>query len=397
MQKAESRRLNRRKLHKKYFCLLPSAFCLILQFAWVSTTSACPFCVAVKPTLMQQRESAEAAFLAECQFAPADGRTGKHEFAVHRLLSGKLATAGQNIAVELDASIKPGTLALLLAEPGDQPNAHAWRSKPLSELGFAYVARAPDLRTDAAKRLAYFAPFLEHADPLVAEDAYLEFGHAPFDVVEQAAGAFNVAKLRDWIVDPAVPSERKAFYGLALGLTAKSAERAANVALLEKLIAAETRPGDDFRTGFDGLLAGYLVAKERDAIDLIAKQFFTNPKSAVGDVKHAHKALRFFHEFGPPEQREAIAAAVEKLLDRPADAAAAITDLARWRDWSVLPRVASLFDQQDFTAPDIRRAIVGYLRACPLPTAEQSLSELRKRDPNAVAAAEASLDVLSGK
>jgi hypothetical protein len=76
------------------------------------------------------------------------------------------------------------------------------------------------------------------------------------------------------------------------------------------------------------------------------------------------------------------------LVDRPDLAAAAITDLARWQHWQSLNRVASLYDQQSFADGPTRRAVVGYLKACPEQKAADALDRIRKRDPAGVDAAE---------
>ena len=46
---------------------------------------------------------------------------------------------------------------------------------------------------------------LEHANALVAEDAYREFGNAPYDVVALVADRLPYAAMRRWIVDPRIP------------------------------------------------------------------------------------------------------------------------------------------------------------------------------------------------
>ena len=80
------------------------------------------------------------------------------------------------------------------------------------------AARAPNRRRPAAERLPYYARFLEYPNPLLAEDAYLEFGNASYDEVAQVAADLPFAKLRRWITDPQIPEARQGFYGLALGL-----------------------------------------------------------------------------------------------------------------------------------------------------------------------------------
>ena len=100
-----------------------------------------------------------------------------------------------------------------------------WEVTPLGEVAYAYVARAPSRRLPAVERLPYFAKFLENADPIVAEDAYLEFGAASFDQVAQVADRLPMGSMRRWIVDPRIPESRQGFYGLALGLAKTDADR----------------------------------------------------------------------------------------------------------------------------------------------------------------------------
>ena len=90
----------------------------------------------------------------------------------------------------------------------------------------------------AASRLSYFAKYLEHANRLIAEDAYLEFGSASYDEVRQVADQLPFASMRRFLVDANIPEERKGFYGLALGLATKDADRQANEKLLRQMIDA---------------------------------------------------------------------------------------------------------------------------------------------------------------
>lgn len=365
---------------------------------------ACPFCVEAKPTLMQQCDSAEVAVLAECVGLPADPSSRQFEFQVrHVLRDNDVLKSKRTIKVRTDVPVKEGMLVLLigtvdLALPDDvaaKLDDIEWECLPVNEVGFAYIARAPDLRTPTEKRLPYFARYLEHADPLVAEDAYFEFAHAPYEAVLQAVDHLPAEKLRKWIVDPGVTSLRRGFYGLALGLTARDGNRDPNLSVLKKLVREETPIGGDFRTGFDGILGGYLVAAGPQAIEEITTRFLADPKAAVGDVRHAHRALRFYHDVAPMSERESIARSVEHLLSRPTEASLAIADLARWQHWSVLDQVVRLYSADDREGAPLRRAVVGYLQACPLPSASVELSRLRAIDPTGLAAAEKSLQALS--
>ena len=88
--------------------------------------------------------------------------------------------------------------------------------------------------------------------------------------------------------------------------------------LLHQQIVA---PASDFRAGFDGVLGGYLMLTGPKGLELLESRYFANPKAAIGDVQHAMRALRFYHQFGhgiePIHEAEVLA----HVLDRPEFAA----------------------------------------------------------------------------
>ena len=172
------------------------------------------------------------------------------------------------------------------------------------------------------------------------------------------------------------------------------ADRDANQKILRARIVARE---NDFRAGFDGILAGYLLLVGRPGLELIDSRYLADAKAADGDVRNALKALRFYHDYGHDIPADRIATAEARVLGRPEFAAEAITDLARWQDWRIVARVASLYERKEFSDPFVRRAIVGYLKACPEPAAAAALDDLRQRDPAGVADAEKMLSALSGR
>ncbi len=207
-----------------------------------------------------------------------------------------------------------------------------WSHVSVSDLSFAYVARAPSSRKDTPERLRYFARYLEHDDDVVAEDAYQEFGHSPFDKVAEAADELDQAKLRAWLSDENVRDYRKGFYGVALGLAKSADDRKANQELIRKAIDEQSQ---DFIAGFDGVLGGYLLLAGERGLKHLEERYLGNPKSADGHVRHTLSALRFCHEYGRDIPRERLSRSLRLLLDRPEFAAPAIVDLARWQDWHV--------------------------------------------------------------
>ncbi len=114
-------------------------------------------------------------------------------------------------------------------------------------------------------------------------------------------------------------------------------------------------------------------------------------------------ALRYLWSYGNGKiSPERLLAAMRKLIERPQFAASAITDLARWKDWSVQPRLMELYGRKGFDDRESKRAIIAYLIACTkdAPTgagdeppehvraAIANLARLRERDPKLVAETE---------
>ena len=228
----------------------------------------------------------------------------------------------------------------------------------------------------------------------MAEDAYLEFGHASFDDVASASAALPPQRVRAWLADANVPPARKGLYGLLAGLARDPRARQDNEQFLREMIAA---PAVDFRAGFDGVLGGYLLLAKEAGLDWLDERYLSNPAAAVGDVRHLHTALRQYREFGRDIPPERLTRSLRLLLDQPAVAAAAIVDLTRWRDWDSIQRVAELYGHADYDDGPTRRAIVGYLANCPQTVAAEALARLRQRDPVGVATAERELAALAGR
>jgi hypothetical protein len=375
----------------------------ILFFALIVATpphaQACPFCTPVAPSLSQRRESAPVVALVE----PLRDTRGMRSWQLDRTIKGPAELAEALLREQPDGQIAAGGLVLAFGSPAanalDSQHPINWEFVPVSETAYAYVMRAPGLRILSADRLPYFIPYLEHADPLIAGDAYLEFAHAPYDEVAKVADRLPMAKIRQWLADAAVPAERKGFYGLALGLAIDPAERQQNLEFLGRQLGSADdigRAGQDFRAGFDGVLGGYLMLAGRPGLDVLVSRYFANPQAAEGDVRHALTALRFYHEYGQTIPAAEQCAALRHLLARAEMADQVITDLARWNDWDAMTSVAALYTQPGYDQPRVRRSIVGYLLSCPLKPGAAELARLRMLDPQGVAAAEQVLRELGG-
>lgn len=349
---------------------------------------ACPFCNAVQPSFAELRAEAQAVVVGEA--------LGCGNFTVRQVIDGA-ESLGMPEALVVDEDRTPqGRLALLLGKRVSSlasVTGDAWRWTVIAadETSLAYYVRTPVVSLPAAERLPYFVKYLEHADREVAEDAFREFGRAPFDAVAAIAPAFPYESLRAWLVDPNVPGERKGFYGMALGLAPAGAEREPNVELLRKVVTA---PAGEFRAGFDGVLGGFLWAEAATALDLIDERFLRNPAAAEGDVRHAQAALRFYLQYGRAIPEPRLITSVALLLDRPATAPGALQDLTRRRAWSYVARAEKLFLASAGDDPALDRAAVGYLLVCPEAEARAALKRLKQAAPERTAEAIRSAELL---
>jgi len=99
-------------------------------------------------------------------------------------------------------------------------------------------------------------------------------------------------------------------------------------------------------------------------------------------------ALRFAWEsLAETLPRDRVAAATQRLLESPVTAAEATIDLARYRWWHAVDEVASLWLSLGEDDPLVRRAVAGYLAACPTESARRQLDTIRDRDPARLEAA----------
>lgn len=365
--------------------LLPSLIsCFLAGLA--ASAAACPFCDVVGRPLAERRDAAAVTAVGEAAGAAerADGIV-RQPFLVRGLLRGTGPADDETVIARVAGPVA-GT-ALLFGDPEGGYEAVA-----ADEVLLGYVAAAPPVEAAAAGRLGWFARWLEHPNSAIATDAFLEFGLADYAAVVAAAGSLDAGKLGAWLMEPGIDERRRGFYGLALGIAAARARELGDVAQakactgrLEEAIAA---PAGDLRAGYDGLLGGLLVARGPAALEWMTARGLFAADTRAGDARHALAALRFGWEFlGDTLPRQEVAAAAAGLLENPAVAAETAVDLARWQHWESVAGVAALWERLGGDDPLVRRAVAGYLTACPLPEAKQHSAAIAAADPAAWAAA----------
>jgi hypothetical protein len=378
--------------------LFAGGLSVVLATGLMTVSLACPFCSAPSLTLTEQLTQSDAAVLATWSGGtPAKGQEGgSTEYEVLEVVQqpagGKLAK-GSKVSLVRYRVGKKGDLFLLLGTKGGA--VIDWGSPmEVTKESFAYMKNAPKPEVPTTERLRYFAKYLEHADQMIATDAYGEFANAAYGDITPVAKDMPRDYLRKWIADPQISPSRLGLYGLLLGLCGT----AEDVPALEKKILDAN---EEFRLGIDGIMGGYLLLTEEKGLAVLDEKKLANKQAPFSETYAAMQALRFMWQYGDNRiSADRLRESMRLLLDRPELADLVIADLARWKDWSVQDRLMSLYGKEEYDIPSIKRAIVRFMLAStkdiPEGSAEtpahvakgqKALAELEAMDPKTVSEA----------
>ncbi len=353
----------------------------MLLLACCQPLAACPFCSAVSQTFTEEIGSMDAVVIADLveTSAPVEGTSNKvpkAKFKVARVVKGEgLVKPAQEIDAIYFGNAKPGQSFLIM---GVDPPKVMW-STPLQVSARAkeYVPRLLALPSEGQERLAFFQEYLEDEDEMLARDAYDEFAKASYDAVKALRPQMDRPQLVSWIRNPDVPASRRRLYLTMLGVCGGKED----LPLLEEMLKSNDRK---MKAGLDAMIGCYLTLRGQEGMPLIERLFLEDSKAEYADTYAAIMALRFHGSETDIIPKERILEALRLMLQRPQLADLVIPDLARWEDWSVMPRLVELFKQADDKSSWVRVPVINYLRACPLPEAQQYIAELEKIDPAAV-------------
>lgn len=376
---------------------------------WSSLAAlACPFCSAPSLTLSEQFSQADAVALAtwEGGIEPKGDDSGESTYAVTQVgksPKGLKLEAGSKIKLGRYRGGKPGDLYILLgtkppvaegaAAPGIKSTADLDWGSPVeaTKACWEYTRNAPSPERPVPERLRFFMEFLEHADPMVATDAYGEFANAQYSDIVQIGKELPRDRLRTLLTHPDTSPSRLGLYGLLLGLCGD----ATDAARMEEIIVTDK---GDFRLGIDGIMGGYLVLTGEQGLQRIEDAKLKNLKAPFSETYAAMQAVRFMWQYGDGQiAADRLRQSMRLLLDRPQLADLVIADLARWKDWSIQDRLMSMYDDPEFNIPSIKRAIVRYFLVAtknasdggepsePAVAAAKHLADLEQRDPKTAA------------
>ncbi len=397
--------------------------CVAILFAAAASVWACPFCNVESKTLSEETSGADAVVLAKLLTeAPAtadsnDPNSGMATFQIVEALKGQeVLGAAKEISVVFFGDSDRDKTYLVTGLGKDKID---WTTPlPLTPAAVEHVRKLPAVAPAGAERLEYFQEYLEHADPLLAQDAYDEFGRAPYSDLHDLKPKMKHDRLVKWVADPEVSPSRRRLYLTMLGVCGTKAD----VPLLESMIVSDfdamMKPAlvglvgtgmsmdgpvglpvwieavqqDERRKklGLDALVACYLILRGPEGLDLVENRFLKNPHAEYTHVYSTIMALRFHGDENTGVlPRERLLASMRLLLKNPDFADQVILDLSRWEDWSVLDQMVEMFKNSDEKGY-VRQPVVSYLTVASEQKGEvgtratAAIAELEKLDPETV-------------
>ena len=355
---------------------------LAVLAAFPSPALPCSLCSFNANLLTLRQETAQARLvlygtLAKPRLKVHDGlRGGTTELHIEGVLKSDPALGGRKMIelsryVPVDPKAPPRFIVFCQPLGGKLDD---YRGIPVKSPALVEYLRGVVARNGPAPDLLYFFNYVDHPDPDVAADAFLEFARASDEHIGRIAPKLDPAKLRSMLKDSQTPAERLGLYAFLLGACGTDKDA---VMLRELLLQ---RPGERLTSALGGLLAGYIALRPRDGWDL-AVQLLGDGKRPLLERLSLLGALRFYQGWKAVEHKTHVLRALEVLLPQGDLADLAIEDLRRWQWWELTPAVLAQFGKKTHDAPIMRRAIVRYALSCPQPEAKSFVERVSKEEP----------------
>jgi hypothetical protein len=404
------------------YAIISTLATIAIVLSGSTNARACPFCDVAAQTLSEETSSADAVVIAR-QIEEAkpvseegDPNSGTAKFEIVDVLRGK-ETLGdtKHIDVVYFGEFNREQTFMVVGLGTEKPD---WTTPlPLSKAAEEYIRKLASVPPSGSERLEYFQEFLEHEDPLLAQDAYDEFARAPYEDVLALGPKMHHEKLVNWITDLEISPSRRRLYLTMLGACGSEKD----LPMLESMIVSNfdfmepqltqvinralaaggpaglpiwldiiEQQERQKKLGLDALVACYLTLRGGEGLDLIDERFLKDTKTDYTHVYSTIMALRFHGDQDTGAvPKERLLESMRLLLNNPDFEDQVILDLSRWEDWSVLDRLVEMFKKSEAKAY-VRQPVVTYLTvAGDQPgdvgaRAKAALAELEAFDPDTV-------------
>ncbi len=375
-------------------------FASILLLVFICPSQAkvvCPFCSAIGPTLSEQFQTSKYALVAKLVAQRTkETETGAlvlwGDLEILEIMNeGPRLKVGQSFEMQMLTREKVGTKVLLFGQDQTTSEKIRWAApKLLDRRSAAFVKKMRGLPNKGIQRLTFFMSRLNDENQLIADDAFNEFSQATYQDLLSIRESIDRKQIMRWITDTKTPTERIRLYYTMLGVCAD----ASDAEVLESLLKSND---PQHRRGLDSLVACYLLLKGKKGLDVIDEALIKNKATMQTDLFACVGALRFHGTDVDVIPKDRLLRSARLLLDRPEIADVIITDLARWKDWSVADKLLQFFTSDDEKHQFMRVSIAAYFLSFPNDKSAAYIEKLKQKDSKAFERAEAWLAWENGK
>lgn len=146
--------------------------------------------------------------------------------------------------------------------------------------------RSLDL-TDAewCEHVAYFLPYLENSEPMVAEIAFNEFLSAPYSALRTLKPRLDAATIRKWLTDPKL-ANRQTVYLLLLGIAGTPQD----AIWLQRRILVARREHD--ATNLPAMLSALIQLRGKSGVEDVQTLYLTDQTRTKPEIEAAELALK---------------------------------------------------------------------------------------------------------
>lgn len=142
---------------------------------------------------------------------------------------------------------------------------------------------------ESREHVGYFLPYLENAEPMVAEIAYNELARAPYCALRSLKPRLNAETIRAWLNDPKLAARRSA-YLLLLGIAGTSQDARW---LAERIEIARVAYAS---SNLAALLGAYIELRGTAGIEQVQKLYLADSKRTKPEIEAALVALKVHGE-----------------------------------------------------------------------------------------------------
>lgn len=356
-------------------------------FVW-----ACDFCEDVGNTISQEIQRCDVAVIAtpvvEDQKSEKETKSSADAGEDFRTVRFRVARfvkdlptlqRGDEVSLQTNQTLKPDSRYFLI---GFGKKQTSWAAPlEVAERAERYILDGLWAPKEGPGRIAFFVPFLDDPEPWVAEDAYKVFAKAPYDEIKEIREKLDREHLLTRLHDDRLLSRLRRLYATLLGICGRPEDAAVLKPFLDRSEKA-------YFESLDATIACYLTLTGPAGMDFVESRYFINQETDKRHTQAAIKALEFHMHTEKVIPRERLLTAAHYLLDRPDIADQIIDNLIGWEDWTVSDKMVKLFKMSDKETSFVRKPVIHYLKACPLPTSRPYIEELRRIDPQEVELAE---------